>query len=159
MSEEAEGALDILGVLRIAPHRYPFLMVDRVLFADDTKARGLKNVTYNEPFFVGHFPERPVFPGVLMIEAIAQLGGMLVLKRPENLGKLAFFVAADNIKFRRQVTPGDQMMIEAELVREKKGVCVVEGKVTVEDELCCSGTVRFAVVDEKSRTPSVSADD
>jgi 3-hydroxyacyl-[acyl-carrier-protein] dehydratase len=145
------GPLDIQGVLNIAPHRYPFLMVDRVLERTAGKAVGIKNVTFNEPCFIGHFPGRPVFPGVLMLEAIAQVGGMLVLSRPENMGKLAFFTGADEVSWRRMVVPGDQIRIEAELLKERRGLCVVKGVATVEGELACEATVKFMVTEERAK--------
>lgn len=145
------GPLDIQGVLNIAPHRYPFLMVDRVLERTASKAVGIKNVTFNEPCFMGHFPGRPVFPGVLMLEAIAQVGGLLVLGRAENMGKLAFFTGADEVSWRRMVVPGDQIRIEAELLKERRGLCVVKGMATVEGELACEATVKFMVTEERAK--------
>ncbi|MCC6151824.1 MAG: UDP-3-O-[3-hydroxymyristoyl] N-acetylglucosamine deacetylase [Planctomycetes bacterium] len=146
-----KGALDIQGILRVAPHRYPFLMVDRVLEADGNHAVGVKNVSYNEPCFTGHFPGRPVFPGVLQIEALAQIGGLLVLQRPDNLGKLAFFTSVESVKFRRLVVPGDQMLLEATVLRERRGLAEVEARATVNGEMCCEGTLKFMVVDEKQQ--------
>lgn len=143
-------AVDIRGILKVAPHRYPFLMVDKVLELNDTSAVGIKNVTYNEPCFTGHFPGRPIFPGVLMLEAIAQLGGYLVLSRKENLGKLALFTAADDVKWRRTVVPGDQVRLQVELLKEKRGLCVVNGEASVDGERACSATVKFLVTDEKN---------
>ncbi|MCB9933182.1 MAG: 3-hydroxyacyl-ACP dehydratase FabZ [Planctomycetes bacterium] len=145
------GPLDIQGVLNIAPHRYPFLMVDRVIERTANKAVGIKNVTFNEPCFMGHFPGRPVFPGVLMLEAIAQVGGLLVLGRAENMGKLAFFTGADEVSWRRMVVPGDQIRIEAELLKERRGLCVVKGVATVEGELACEATVKFMVTEERAK--------
>ncbi len=150
-SQPNEGALDIQGVLNIAPHRYPFLMVDKVLHRDATKAVGIKNVTFNEPCFTGHFPERPIFPGVLMLESLAQLGGVLVLGREENIGKLALFTAADEVKWRRQVVPGDQIRLEVELLKEKRGLCIVKGQATVDGELACEATVKFMVTGERHK--------
>ncbi|MCA8917539.1 MAG: 3-hydroxyacyl-ACP dehydratase FabZ [Planctomycetes bacterium] len=149
--EVTSGALDIQGVLNIAPHRYPFLMVDRVLERTDNKAVGIKNVTYNEPCFTGHFPERPIFPGVLMLEALAQMGGLLVLGREENMGKLALFTGADEVKWRRTVVPGDQIRIEVELLKEKRGLCVVSGTASVDGELACAATVKFMVTEERTK--------
>ena len=144
------GALDIQGVLKIAPHRYPFLMVDRVRERTATTAIGIKNVTCNEPCFTGHFPGRPVFPGVLMLEALAQIGGLLVLGREENMGKLAFFTGADEVSWRRLVVPGDQVRLEAELLKERRGLCIVKGRATVEGELACAATVKFMVTDQQA---------
>lgn len=144
------GALDIQGILGIAPHRYPFLMVDRLLECSQTKAVAIKNVTVNEPCFMGHFPGRPIFPGVLMLEAIAQVGGVIVLRRPENNGNLAYFTGADEVKWRRSVIPGDQLRFEVQLLKEKRGLCVVKGEATVNDELACSATVKFMVTQDKA---------
>jgi 3-hydroxyacyl-[acyl-carrier-protein] dehydratase len=152
MSESNIGPKNMQEILKVAPHRYPFLLVDRVLESDGKNIVGLKNVTYNEPFFQGHFPERPVFPGVLMLEAIAQLGGFVILSQPEHLGKLAFFAAADNVKWRRQVTPGDQMLITVEVLKEKRGIVVTQGKITVDGELACEATVKFVISEERSQT-------
>jgi 3-hydroxyacyl-[acyl-carrier-protein] dehydratase len=153
MNEAAKGepgAMDIQGVLNVAPHRYPFLMIDRVLSQEGNKAIGIKNVTYNEPCFMGHFPGKPVFPGVLMLEALAQLGGLLVLGRPENMGKLAFFTGADEVSWRRMVVPGDQIRIEVELLKERRGLCIVKGVATVEGDLACEATVKFMVTDQRA---------
>lgn len=149
-STETEPTVDIQGILDVAPHRYPFLMVDRIIELTDTTAVGIKNVTYNEPCFTGHFPGRPIFPGVLMLEALAQLGGFLVLSRDENKGKLALFTAADDVKWRRTVVPGDQVRIRVELVKEKRGLCVAKGEATVDGKLACSATVKFMVTNEQS---------
>lgn len=146
-----QGALDIQGILRVAPHRYPFLMVDRVLEAQGSRAVGIKNVTFNEPCFMGHFPGRPVFPGVLQIEALAQIGGLLVLQKPEHKGKLAFFTSVENVKFRRVVVPGDQILLEANVLRERRGLAEVEARASVNGEMCCEGTLKFMVVDEKAQ--------
>jgi 3-hydroxyacyl-[acyl-carrier-protein] dehydratase len=145
------GPLDIQGVLNIAPHRYPFLMVDRVIERSPTRAVGIKNVTFNEPCFTGHFPGRPIFPGVLMLEALAQMGGLLVLGRHENMGKLAFFTGADEVSWRRLVIPGDQIRIEVELLKERRGLCIVKGTATVEGELACEATVKFMVSEERAK--------
>lgn len=144
-----QGKLDIQGILKVAPHRYPFLMIDRILGAEGNKITGIKNVTYNEPCFTGHFPEKPVFPGVLMLEAIAQLGGFLILSRAENMGKLAYFTGAEEVKWRRLVVPGDQLRIEAEVLKERRGLVEVKGVATVEGELACEATVRFMIVTEQ----------
>jgi beta-hydroxyacyl-ACP dehydratase FabZ len=149
-----DGAVDIQGILDVAPHRYPFLMIDRVLSCTATTAVGIKNVTYNEPCFMGHFPGRPIFPGVLILEGMAQLAGYLVLSRPDNKGKLAFFTAADEVKWRRTVVPGDQMRFEVELMKEKRGLCIAQGKVTVEGELACEAIVKFMVMEERRKESS-----
>jgi UDP-3-O-[3-hydroxymyristoyl] N-acetylglucosamine deacetylase / 3-hydroxyacyl-[acyl-carrier-protein] dehydratase len=141
--------LDIQEIKKILPHRYPFLFVDRVVELEPgRRAVAIKNVTSNEPFFSGHFPEKPIMPGVIMVEAMAQVGGILVLTSPENRDKLALFMAIDKVKFRKVVEPGDQLIFEVTLVRCKTrfaqvhGVAKVNGKIVVEAELSFSFTER-----------------
>ena len=139
--QEEAGAMDICAVMQLLPHRYPFLMVDRILKMDGNFITGLKNVTFNEPFFQGHFPGRPILPGVLQVEAIAQVAGILMYKRVENAGKIAYFMSAQQVKWRKPVYPGDALLIEVELhkVRGKigkaKGVCKVQGEIVSEAEV------------------------
>jgi UDP-3-O-[3-hydroxymyristoyl] N-acetylglucosamine deacetylase/3-hydroxyacyl-[acyl-carrier-protein] dehydratase len=148
-SQEYTGAtiLDINGIRNILPHRYPFLFVDKVLeLTPVVRAVAVKNVTANEPFFQGHFPDKPVMPGVLMVEAMAQVGGIAVLTAPENKGKLALFMAIDNVKFRKVVEPGDQLVFEVDVLKCKsriaqvKGIAKVDGKIAVEADLIFSFT-------------------
>lgn len=134
--------MDIQEIRRILPHRFPFLLVDRIVeVKGKERIVGIKNVTANEPFFTGHFPDRPVMPGVLIVEALAQTAGVLMLNTPENLGKLAFFMGIENAKFRRPVLPGDQLRLEVEIIRWKtktgrvRGTALVDGKVAAEAEL------------------------
>ena len=134
--------LNIEEIKEIIPHRYPFLLIDRILEVEEGKrAVGLKNVTANEEFFNGHFPDYPVMPGVLIIEALAQVGAVAILKLEENRGKLAFFAGIDNCRFKEQVKPGDQLRLEVEIVRLRgpigkgKAVATVDGKVVCETEL------------------------
>ena len=144
-----DGRVDISTILKILPHRYPFLLVDRVVSMEEGKrAIGIKNVTINDNFFEGHFPGRPVMPGVLIVEAMAQVGGVLMLASPENRGKLAFFMAANNIKFRKPVIPGDQLKIEiiAGKIRSRTGQ--VMGKAWVDDELAAEAEMMFALIDQ-----------
>src|SRR5437762_14094047 len=103
--------------MKILPHRYPFLMVDRVAKIEGSKITAIKNVSVNEPFFQGHFPNHPIMPGVLQLEAIAQVAGILMLKQAENWGKLAYFMAAESVKWRKPVRPGDTLIIEVELTK------------------------------------------
>lgn len=137
--------MDIQEIRRILPHRFPFLLVDRIVeVSGRERIVGIKNVTANEPFFTGHFPQRPVMPGVLIIEALAQTAGVLMLGTPENLGKLAFFMGIENAKFRKPVIPGDQLRLEVEVIRWKtktgrvRGIARVDGKVAAEAELTFS---------------------
>jgi UDP-3-O-[3-hydroxymyristoyl] N-acetylglucosamine deacetylase/3-hydroxyacyl-[acyl-carrier-protein] dehydratase len=137
-----EGVLDINEVLKILPHRYPFLMVDRIVDClSDNKCTGVKNVTINEPYFIGHFPGHPIMPGVLQLEAMAQVSSVLMLRRPENAGKLGYFMSADNVKWRRPVLPGDTLFIESEILKVRGTIgqtrcrCLVNGDVVSEAEL------------------------
>jgi UDP-3-O-[3-hydroxymyristoyl] N-acetylglucosamine deacetylase/3-hydroxyacyl-[acyl-carrier-protein] dehydratase len=136
-----DGAMDSRGVMQVLPHRYPFLMVDRVTELQGNRIVGIKNVSVNESYFQGHFPGHPIMPGVLQLEAIAQVAGILMLKRIENAGQIAYFMAADNVKWRKPVQPGDVLVIEVELTKSRgkigkaKGVCKVRGEVVSEAEV------------------------
>jgi len=138
--------LDINMIQKILPHRYPFLMVDRIVEATEKKVVGLKNVTINEPFFQGHFPGQPIMPGVLIIEAMAQVGGVAALNVNENLGKLAYFLSINNAKFRKPVVPGDQLVIESELVKQKMGIIQVRAVAKVNGEVVAEADLMFAFV-------------
>ncbi|OGW79089.1 MAG: hypothetical protein A3G33_03770 [Omnitrophica bacterium RIFCSPLOWO2_12_FULL_44_17] len=140
--------MDVQAIQKIIPHRYPFLLVDRIVSMVPGKtAVGLKNVTINEHFFQGHFPEHPVMPGVLIIEAMAQVGGVLMLSMPENRNKLAYFMTIEEAKFRQPVHPGDQLRMKVEIIklRSRTGQCT--GKAYVGDKLVCEAGVKFAIVD------------
>ncbi len=150
--EPEAKSLDIHAIERILPHRYPFLLVDRVTeLVPDKRAVGVKNVTINEPFFQGHFPKRPVMPGVLIIEALAQLSGILLLNKPENLGKYAYFVAMDNVKFRRTVLPGDTLILETEVLRLRSKTGQMRTRSYVEGKVAAEADLMFALLegDEK----------
>jgi UDP-3-O-[3-hydroxymyristoyl] N-acetylglucosamine deacetylase / 3-hydroxyacyl-[acyl-carrier-protein] dehydratase len=133
-----DGAMDIQGVMRLLPHRYPFLMVDRVVKLEGNHIVGIKNVSINEAYFQGHFPGHPVMPGVLQLEAMAQVAGIVMLKSAENISKMAYFMSAEDVKWRKPVYPGDVLVIEVELTRMRgkigkaKGVCKVQGEVVSE---------------------------
>jgi 3-hydroxyacyl-[acyl-carrier-protein] dehydratase len=139
--------IDILEIMRLLPHRYPFILVDRILsLIPDKDIVGLKNVTINEPFFQGHFPTRPVMPGVLILEGMAQVGGVLAFySEPEKIGnKVLYFVGIDGARFRQPVTPGDQVHYKLELLKKRRGIwqmaalAYVEEKLVAEAELMAS---------------------
>lgn len=141
--------LDSTQIQKIIPHRYPFLLVDKILEMNDERAVGIKNVTVNEPFFQGHFPSNPIMPGVLIVEALAQVGAVLALSIEENKGKLAVFTGMNNFKFRRQVKPGDTLKLEIELGSFRHGMGKASAKATVDGELAASGEIGFAIVENK----------
>jgi 3-hydroxyacyl-[acyl-carrier-protein] dehydratase len=136
---------DIQAISALLPHRYPFLLVDRILELEDTRVVGIKNVTLNEPHFTGHFPNWPVMPGVLIVEAMAQVAGVLVLSRmPDRDSKLVFLASVENAKFRRPVTPGDQLRIEVNFTHMKpravkfRAVATVDGATAAEADMMCT---------------------
>ncbi|HEX8832069.1 MAG TPA: 3-hydroxyacyl-ACP dehydratase FabZ, partial [Longimicrobium sp.] len=141
--------LSIEQIMHYLPHRYPFLLVDRVVeFEERKRIVGLKNVTINEPFFQGHFPGRPVMPGVMIIEAMAQVGGLLVLENVENLeDKVIYFMALDNVRWRRPVTPGDQIRFEVELTQVRGSTVKMRGVGTVDGQLAAEAEMMARVVD------------
>ena len=130
--------IDIREIMRLLPHGYPFLLIDRILEIEPGKRIvGIKNVTYNEPFFPGHFPGRPIMPGVLIVEAMAQTAGVLAFKSipEEEQGKPVFFLGLDNVRFRKPVVPGDQLRMELEITRHRHSIWGFKGKAFVEDQL------------------------
>jgi len=138
--------LNIDEIMEIIPHRYPFLLIDTVEELEQGKrAVGMKNVTMNEPFFQGHFPDYPVMPGVLIVEALAQTGAVALLSLDDFKGKLALFAGIDKVRFKRQVRPGDTLRLEVEIVKMRGPIGVGTAKATVDGELACSGELMFAI--------------
>ena len=134
-------------IAAILPHRYPFALVDRIVDGEEGKwAKGIKCVSANEPFFQGHFPQYHVMPGVLIIEALAQVGAVAVLSMPEHKGKIGFLGAIKNARFRRQVTPGDVLEIECTLTKQKGPVGIGEAKATVDGQVAATAELTFALV-------------
>jgi len=141
--------LDIDAIRDILPHRYPFLLVDRIIELEEERIVGIKNVTANEPFFVGHFPEFPVMPGVLITESMAQVAGVLVLKSiPDRHSKLVLLASVDEAKFRRPVRPGDQLRIEMTMVSRKATICKMTGKATVDGVVVAVATLMCVLRDK-----------
>jgi UDP-3-O-[3-hydroxymyristoyl] N-acetylglucosamine deacetylase/3-hydroxyacyl-[acyl-carrier-protein] dehydratase len=144
----ADGAtLDINQLMKILPHRYPFLMVDKVTRIDGNKITAVKNVSANEPYFLGHFPNHPIMPGVLQLEAIAQVAGILMLRQAENFGKLAYFMSAESVKWRKPVRPGDAMVIDVELTKARGKIGKAKGTCLVDNEPVSEAEVTFMLVD------------
>jgi 3-hydroxyacyl-[acyl-carrier-protein] dehydratase len=140
------GMLNIQEIMAIIPHRYPFLLIDRILELEPGQwAVGEKLVTIGEPFFQGHFPDYPVMPGVLIVEALAQTGAVAALSLPENRGKIAFFAGIDGVRFRRQVTPGDTLRLEVKFEKMRRGVGKGSAAATVGGQLACEGELMFAL--------------
>lgn len=146
---------DIQSILKVMPHRYPFLLIDRIVdIVPGERVTGIKNVTINEPFFQGHFPDHPIMPGVLIVEAMAQAGGFMLLDSEENPeDKLMYFMGLDNVRFRKPVVPGDQIRFELEMVKYRRGYCKMAGKAFVDDEIVAEADLMAAVVD---REPGVA---
>lgn len=141
--------LDIQRIRELLPHRFPMLMVDRVLEIEDEKATGIKNVSANEPFFQGHFPEYPIMPGVLIAEALAQMGAILVMSKLENPeDKLVLFASIESCKFRRPVTPGDQLRLEVEFIVNKRSVAKMKGVASVDGKVVAEGVMMCQIIDK-----------
>ncbi|KHD46368.1 3-hydroxyacyl-ACP dehydratase FabZ [Streptococcus hongkongensis] len=137
--------MDINAIQEALPHRYPMLLVDRILEVSEDQIIALKNVSINEPFFNGHFPSYPVMPGVLIMEALAQTAGVLELSKDENKGKLVFYAGMDKVKFKKQVVPGDQLIMTAKFVKRRANIAVVQATAEVDGQLAASGTLTFAI--------------
>jgi 3-hydroxyacyl-[acyl-carrier-protein] dehydratase len=138
--------LDIDAIKKTIPHRYPFLLIDRVEeLVEGERAVGVKNVTANEPFFVGHFPDYPVMPGVLIVEALAQVGAVALLSVEDNRGKIALFAGIDKVRFKRQVRPGDTLRLEVTITRSRGAIGFGEAVARVDGEIACSGELMFAI--------------
>ena len=139
--------LDTQQLMKILPHRYPMLMLDRITKIEGNKIVGLKNVTANEPFFQGHFPNHPIMPGVLQLEAIAQVAGIMMLRQAENFGKLAYFMSADNVRWRKPVRPGDTLVISVEFLKTRGKIGKAKGVCLVNDEPVSEAEVTFILFD------------
>ncbi|BAD39102.1 MAG: 3-hydroxyacyl-[acyl-carrier-protein] dehydratase FabZ [Symbiobacterium thermophilum] len=141
--------------MEIIPHRHPFLLIDRVLELEPgRRVVAVKNVSMNEPVFQGHYPGNPIFPGVLILEAMAQAGAVAVLSQPEFAGKVPLFAGIDDARFRRPVLPGDQLRLEVEMVAMRRGLGVGKGMAYVGDELKAEATLKFALVDAATPEPA-----
>jgi 3-hydroxyacyl-[acyl-carrier-protein] dehydratase len=148
MTDAVNPVMDARAILAVLPHRYPFLLVDRILEVEPGKrAVGLKNVTANEPQFQGHFPERPIMPGVLIVEALAQVGAVLMLQQATNQGKLALFAGIDNCRFRRVVGPGDQLLLEVDVLKLRGAFGKVAAKATVDGQLAAEAELLFTITE------------
>ncbi len=143
--------LDAIAIQKILPHRYPFLLVDKIIeLTPMRRAVGIKNVTQNEPFFPGHFPGHPIMPGVLIIEAMAQTGGVMLMdSQTQPGGKLMYFTGIESAKFRKPVRPGDQLRFELEMVKFRAPMCKMTGKAFVEGVLVCEAELSAAIVDRE----------
>ena len=139
---------DISEILAVMPHRYPFLLIDRVLEMDEKTIRAVKNVTINEPHFLGHFPEVPVMPGVLIVEAMAQAGGFLLLSQADDReDKLIYFTGIDKCRFRKPVVPGDQLIFEVEVVASRTNFAKIRGRALVDGAVVCEAEMMSALGD------------
>ncbi len=164
MSQDTSGTasaarhIDIQQIMRLLPHRYPFLLIDRVIEVEPRqRIVAIKNVSMNEPHFQGHFPDYPLMPGVLIVEAIAQAGGVLLLDEiPDREGKLMVFTGIDGVKFRRPVTPGDQLRIEVKVLQWRSRAVKMQGTVTVDGKIACEATVMCQLVPRPGATTTAA---
>ena len=139
--------MENIDIQKILPHRYPFLLVDRIIEIEEGKrAVGIKNVTINELFFQGHFPGNPIMPGVLIVEAMAQVGAVAILSMEEHKGKLAVFTGIEKMKFRKQVIPGDTLIMESELIVIKHGIGKAKVSAKVDGKIAAAGELSFAII-------------
>ncbi|MBY0357430.1 MAG: 3-hydroxyacyl-ACP dehydratase FabZ [Candidatus Obscuribacterales bacterium] len=146
-TQEVIEHLDIMQIKKLLPHRYPFLLLDRVTYVEPgVKAKGFKNLTANEQFYEGHFPFRPIMPGVLMVEALAQLGCVTILLKDEFKGRLGVFTGIDGFKFRSMVIPGDRLDMEVELIRMKGPLGKMRAIAKVGDKVACEGEISFSLL-------------
>ena len=142
--------MDIRQISKILPHRYPFLLVDKVIEIEgETRIKGIKNVSFNEQFFQGHFPGTPIMPGVLIVEAMAQVSGLLFAQRLEHTGKLAVLLSMDHVKLRKSVVPGDQLILIAETNRLRKRTAQCQCKAMVGDIIVAEAEIKFMLVDDE----------
>ena len=157
--EAAKRTMDIVEIMSILPHRYPFLLIDRVVEMErKQRIVAIKNVSLNEPHFQGHFPDYPIMPGVLMVEAIAQAGGALLLTEiPDRADKLMVFTGIDNAKFRRPVVPGDQLRIEVTVLNWRSSAVKMRGVATVEGKVACEATIMCALTSRAPKKPTAEA--
>lgn len=143
--------LDAQQIQEIIPHRYPFLLVDRIVEIEwGQRAVGIKNVTVNEPFFQGHFPGNPIMPGVLIVEALAQVGAVAILGMEEHRGKLAFFAGIERVRFKRPVRPGDVLRLEVQVGKMRRNIGTGTGRATVDGQLVAEGELMFALIDPET---------
>ena len=148
-TSSSQPTMDVQQILEFLPHRYPMLLVDRILEIEEgERIVGLKNVTINEPFFSGHFPGHPIMPGVLIVEAMAQAGGLLMMSEMENVAeKVVYFMSLDNVKWRKPVVPGDQLIFEVELVQRRRTVLKMRGVAKVDGKTVAEATMMATVMD------------
>jgi len=145
--EQPKPLLDIEAIKKILPHRYPFLLIDKVISMTQDEITAVKNVTVNEPFFVGHFPQKSIMPGVLIVEAMAQAAGILGLRRGGDEGKLAFLAGIDETRFKKPVVPGDTLVFRCSIVKEKAKLMFSECEASVDGQVVCHSKIIFALVE------------